>query len=208
ATLPRWSPDGKQIVFCANQQGKPWELALVSAQGGAVQELLSKNSNLLDPVWSGDGRQIAFGGTGHEDYQISVLDLSTHQLSIVPGSKDLFSPRWSPNGSYLAALSADSQKLMLFDVRTQNWDVWVDEGHTVGFPTWSRDSKYIYYDWAFGKDQSFRRLKVGEHKSEQLLSLKGLRRYFNWMGSWSGITPGGTPLFVRDTSTQEIYALE
>jgi hypothetical protein len=139
---------------------------------------------------------------------VSVLDLSTHEVSIVPGSKDLFSPRWSPNGNYLAALSADSQKLMLFDFRTQNGAVWVDEDHTVGFSNWSRHSKYIYYDWAFGKDQSFRRLKVGEHKSEQLLSLKGLRRYFNWMGSWAGITPDGTPLFVRDTSTQEIYALE
>jgi WD40 repeat protein len=57
----------------------------------------------------------------------------------VPGSKDLFSPRWSPNGRYLAALSADSQKLMLFDFSIQNWLVWVDEAHTVGFPNWSHD---------------------------------------------------------------------
>jgi hypothetical protein len=27
-------------------------------------------------------------------------------------------------------------------------------------------------------------------------------------GSWSGLAPDGTPLFVRDTSTQEIYALD
>ncbi len=26
--------------------------------------------------------------------------------------------------------------------------------------------------------------------------------------SWSGLAPDGTPLFVRDISTQEIYALD
>jgi hypothetical protein len=28
------------------------------------------------------------------------------------------------------------------------------------------------------------------------------------LGVWSGITPDGSPLFVRDTSTDEIYALD
>jgi eukaryotic-like serine/threonine-protein kinase len=209
ATLPRWSPDGKQIAFCTTEPGKPWKVSLVSAEGGTVKELLSEDRNEMDPTWSADGRQIALGDTGSpENPEIRIADLSTHQLSIVPGSKGLFSPRWSPDGRYLAALSGDSQKLMLYDFKTQKWAVWADEGHTVGFPNWSRDSKYVYFDWFFGKDQSYRRVKVGGNKSEELLSSKGLRRYFDWLGSWSGIAPDGTPLFVRDTSTQEIYALE
>ncbi|HEV2728502.1 MAG TPA: protein kinase [Terriglobales bacterium] len=209
ASLPRWSPDRKQIAFCSIQPGKFWKISVVSAQGGTVQELLSEKRNELDPTWSPDGRQIAFGSSGDpEDYEIRILDLNSRQLSIVPGSKGLFSPRWSPDGRYLAALSGDSQKLMLYDLKTQKWAVWAEEGHTVGFPNWSRDSKYVYFDWYFGKDQSYRRVKVGGSKSEELLSLKGLRRFFSWLGSWSGIAPDGTPLFIRDTSTQEIYALE
>src|SRR5438445_13424186 len=78
---------------------------------------------------------------------------------------------------------------MLYDFKTQKWAVWADEGYTVGFPNWSRDSRYVYFDWFFGKDQSYRRVKVGGNKSEELLSSKGLRRYFNWLGSWSGIAP-------------------
>jgi len=56
--------------------------------------------------------------------------------------------------------------------------------------------------------QSYCRIEVGESKSESVVSLKGLRRYFGSIGAWSGLTPDGTPLFVRDISTQEIYALE
>src|SRR5256884_6211284 len=139
----------------ALQPGKPWNLSLVSAQGGAVQELLSENRSLVDPTWSPDGRQIVFGGSGDpEEYEIRILDLNSHQLSTAPGSKGLYSPRWSPDGRYLAALSGDSQKLMLYDFKTQKWAVWADEGHTVGFPNWSRDSRYVYFDWFFGKDQS------------------------------------------------------
>ncbi len=41
-----------------------------------------------------------------------------------------------------------------------------------------------------------------------MVSLKDLRRYFASVGAWSGLTPDGTPIFVRDISTQEIYALD
>ena len=209
ATLPRWSPDAKQIAFDATQYGRPWKIFLVSAQGGAPQELLSENRSELDPTWSHDGRQIAFGRQDIPEAQdIEVFDLPTRQLSVLPGSQRTFSPRWSPDGRYMAVLSSDSQKLLLFDFRTQKWADWLKGPQAVGFLNWSRDSKYLYFDSIFGNDPSYRRLKVGETTPEQIVSLKTLRRYFTWMGSWSGLAPDGTPLFVRDISTQEIYALD
>jgi len=30
----------------------------------------------------------------------------------------------------------------------------------------------------------------------------------NVVGTWSGLAPDGSPLFTRDTSTEEIYALD
>ncbi len=208
-SLPRWSPDGKQIAFDGAQYGKPWKIFLISAQGGAPQELLSENRGEFDPSWSPDGKQIAFGRQDVPEAQvINVLDLQTHQFSPLPGSQGTFSPRWSPDGRFLAALSADSQKLLLFDFKTQKWTNWLSQPHAVGFPTWSQDSKYLYFDSLFSNDQSYRRLKLGETKPEQVVSLKDIRRFTNWIGSWSGLAPDGTPLFVRDTSTQEIYALD
>jgi hypothetical protein len=54
----------------------------------------------------------------------------------------------------------------------------------------------------------YRRVKVGEHYPEDIFSLNGLRRFFGIWGSWSGQAPDDSRLFVRDVSTQEIYALD
>jgi Tol biopolymer transport system component len=208
-SLPRWSPDGKQIAFDGAQYGKAWKIFLISPQGGAPEELLSENRGEFDPAWSPDGKQIAFGRQDVPEAQvINILDLQTHQFSPLPGSQGTFSPRWSPDGRFLAALTGDSQKVMLYDFKTQKWTNWLSESRAVGFPNWSRDSKYLYYDSTFSNDQFYRRIKVGETKSEEVLNLKGMRRYGSWIGSWSGLAPDGTPLFVRDMSTQEIYALD
>ena len=209
ASLPRWSPDGQRIAFDATQFGKPWKVFLVSAQGGDPREVSSENRGEFDPTWSPDGKQVAFGRHDVPEAQnISVLDVQTHQVSVLPGSQGTFSPRWSPDGRFLAVLSSDSQKLALFDFKAQKWTDWLKGAGTLGFINWSRDSKYLYFDSIFGNDQSFHRLKIGETTPEQIASLKNLHRYFDWFGTWSGLSPDGTPLFVRDISTQEIYALD
>ena len=181
----------------------------MSAQGGATQELLSENLSEMDPTWSPDGKRIAFGRLAYANNKdIEVLDLQTHRLSVLPGSQDIFSPRWSPDGRFLAAVGNDSRKLMLFDFQTQKWTDWVTQNTQLGYPSWSQDGKYLYFDSTYSNSESYFRIKVGETKPESVLSLKGFRRYFGFAGPWSGLTPDGTPIFVRDISTQEIYALD
>lgn len=185
---------------------------MIPAQGGSPKEVLPADQGVeLDPVWSPDGKKLAFGGVsdGGSSITIYLVDLATHLVSIIPGSEKLFSPRWSPDGEYLAALTQDSTKLMLFNFKTQKWSVWVSEPWIIGFPNWSQDGKYVYYDTTRSDHPTFRRIKVGQTHSELLVDLKGLLQYEKPPAvKWSNVAPDGSALFVRDLSTDEIYALD
>ena len=213
ATLPRWSPDGQQIAFIGTEAGKTWKIYLVSPQGGTPQELLPQDSAENDASWSPDGNRIAFGrpsyGMDLGELEIQMFDRTTQKISAIPGSRGLFSPRWSPDGRHLAALSPDSRSLMLFDFDSGQWSVWLhtDDG-TIGYPVWAKDGKSIYIERFYSAEPSVHRMKLGESKSERFLSWKDLRRFNGVWGSWSGVAPDGSVLAVRDMSSHEVYALE
>lgn len=56
---PRWSPDGKWIVFESNRSGA-FQLYLIAADGGEARQLTTTATEANQPVWSSDGRSIAF----------------------------------------------------------------------------------------------------------------------------------------------------
>jgi Tol biopolymer transport system component len=208
AGLPRWSPDSTQIAFIDARSGTPWKIFVLPAQGGTPQEILPQDQLEADPVWSPDGKKLAFGRTPDTPSSIYIVDLASHQVSAIPGSESLFSPRWSPDGHYLAALNKDSSALRLYDFKTEKWSDWVTE--PIGFPNWSQDGSYLYYDSPFTDHPTFRRVKVGQTRSQLVVDLKGLHRYAGVPPAfeWSDITPDGANLFVRNLSTDEIYALD
>ena len=212
AAVPRWSPDGTQIAYSAARPGKHWKIFLISAQGGTPQGLTTEEGPEVDATWSPDGNRIAFGrqpGIQGQVISIYLVDLKTRQISAIPGSDNLYSPRWSPDGRHIAALNLDSTKLLLFDFKSEKWLDWIHESVSFGFPSWSRDGSYLYYDSILTEHPTFGRIKVGQTRRELLLELKGLRRYSATIaGPWSGLAPDGSALFVRDLSTQEIYALD
>lgn len=210
AALPRWSPDGKQIAYVSVRPGAPWKIMLISVDGGEPQLPLAEDRSQIDANWSADGAKLMFGYVlrDTQDLSIRVLDLKSHGVSRIPGSEGLFSPRWSPNGRYIAALSPDSTKVMLFDFHTQKWSTWLTEAAgAVSYPVWSSDSKYLYFDDLVTEEESIRRIKVGQTHAERVFVLHGIERYLGPFGLWSGRTPDGSWMFVGDRSTQEVYSL-
>ena len=211
--LPRWSPDGKQIAFSAAQAGKPWKIFVISSEGGTPREVSSENFNEIDAGWSPDGKQLLFGrlnaSTGPEERAIFTLDLSTGHASMLPGSENLFSPRWSPDGRYIAALSATGMgELRIYDTQTRKWSDWVKDGEAIGYPAWSKNSRSIYFRTIASSDPGAYAVRLGESKPERVMGLKGIRQYCGYFGNWNGYMPDGSILLVRDISVQEIYALE
>jgi Tol biopolymer transport system component len=208
--LPRWSPDGRRIAYMAQAFGKPWKIYLVSAAGGSPQQLLPGEYMQGDPGWSPDGSSLVFErdwGQLGPSTALYLLDLKTQQVSKVPGSEGLQSPRWSPDGRHLAAMPVGSYGLALFDFATRKWTDLAKDISVAGSPTWSGDGKYIYFD-TYGEDPAFLRVRIADKQLEPVVSLKNVRRAVGTIGTWSGLAPDNSPLLMRDAGGQEIYALD
>jgi len=116
----------------------------------------------------------------------------------------MFSPRWSPDGRYIVAMSSDSRKLMLFDFQTQGWKQ-LGSG-TLSWLNWSRDGQYVYAK-DLSENGSVQRFRVPDGKVDRLVDLKD----FVLTGLGGGavsVAPDGSPLLLRDRGTQDIYALD
>jgi hypothetical protein len=133
--------------------------------------------------------------------KVHIFDLSTHNLSDLPGSHELWTCRWSPNGRYISALTIEGQKLKLYDFSTNRWRL-TNAAH-VNNPNWTSDSRFIYYDTE-AKDRMLQRVRISDGRVEQLVDLSDYPSVAAW---WSGLSPANQPLLLRNLGSTEIYSL-
>ncbi len=96
--------------------------------------------------------------------------------------------------------------MLLFGVTSQEWIEPVQIN--VAYPSWSRDSRYIYFvDRVGSTNPGIKRLRIADRRVEWLASLKALRLVETYFGSWFELAPDGSPLALRDVGIQDIYAL-
>ena len=207
-----WSPDGTKLALMARRLGHPWSIYLESATGGNLSPLLNENHNVADPTWSPDGRQIVFGrepdlmGKEPGPREIYLLDVQSGKIEVLPGSDGLFSPRWSPDGQWIAALSLDQKKVMLFNWHTRAWSLLADT--SAADPIWSRDSKTLYVHAFLTDEQPILRLSVPSGEKQVIadlsdIQLKDAENYF-----FSGLTPNNEPLVLPRVGTSNLYSLD
>ncbi len=95
----------------------------------------------------------------------------------------------------------------LFDFITQKW---IQIGNSdMGYPSWSKDGRYIYLqDWNGGSPRIVR-LNLSDRGIEGLMDFTELEG--NMAGTitgWSGVAVDGSPLLARDISIRELYSIK
>jgi Tol biopolymer transport system component len=200
---PIISPDGKQVAYSTSSDA----ICVISLDGGPPQTLVAADA--YGPNWSPDGSRLLF--VDHSDAahsKIQLIDPGTGKRSTVPGSQGLYNVRWVAD-DLLAATTSDSKKLVVFDLKTQKWSDLVSSkmpGYVV-MAAYSPDHKYVYYTTGGSEPMAFR-VRLADHKVETITSLKGLTLALGPAGNTQfGVAPDGSPVFTRDTGTQEIFAL-
>jgi serine/threonine protein kinase/Tol biopolymer transport system component len=207
ALIPRWSPDGKNIVFFELLGDQPPKIWQVSVDGGNPKQLMADNPNpQWDPNWSPDGNKIVFGGSSENPTsKINILDLTTHQISALPGSQGLYAPRWSPTGRYITALSSDETKLVVFDMQSQKWNQ-LGTG-AFSWPNFSKDGQYLYVlQW--GLTSGVFKIRLSDDKTERVADLTNFVYTGYFSDSSLSLAPDNSPLLFRDAGTSDVYALD
>jgi len=115
---PSWSPDGSQIAFqsdglsdisttsAAAPSSSIW---VVAAQGGEAQQL-TKPGNPVgghgSPVWSPDGKSIAFVANSISSSIVWSMNLNGSNLvRMTPDNREFYDPVYSPSGKSLVVVS-------------------------------------------------------------------------------------------------------
>ncbi|MEJ2238947.1 MAG: hypothetical protein P8X82_11670 [Gemmatimonadales bacterium] len=126
-TTPSWSPDATRLVFTGYDGGIS-DLFIVNSDGTELRRLTNDKFADLHPVWSPDGRTIAFAtdrgpGTDLDRLRMSPLNLATYDLTsgrieVLPEmSGQNSNPQWAPDGQSIGFVSdrTGSYNLFLFD---------------------------------------------------------------------------------------------
>jgi Tol biopolymer transport system component len=153
---PAWSPDGKWIVYSA-QQTSGSDIFLVNLDGTGRQRLTENKAIDGCPTWSPDGKQIAFFSDRDGNWEIYVT-LAPHasagvnadgsnvrRLTNHPGQDH--SPAWSPDGARIAFVSErdGNEEIYLMNPDGANLRRLTHNKAEDWFPAWSPDGKRIVF---------------------------------------------------------------
>ena len=149
-----WSPDGRQIVLTTNLTGRE-NLWKVNANGGWPEQVAQSNDRQEAPVWSPDGKWIAFqqDSGGNELWDVMVVAAEGGRVINLTNTADAReeAPRWSPDGATIAInlkpKSASAYDLALLDWKTHQVKPLTHEtthNHSWNSVAWSPDGRTLY----------------------------------------------------------------
>ncbi len=90
---PRWSPNGKEIVFASNRSGN-YEIWMMNSDGSGQKMLTNLGGFNTTPVWSADGEKIVFGSNKNGSFEIWVMDKNGKNLTQLTKGGQCCDPAW------------------------------------------------------------------------------------------------------------------
>jgi Tol biopolymer transport system component len=108
AADPAWSPDGKQLVFSAWQEGGAVDLFLMDVATRRTVKLTDDRAMKTAPVWSSDGKWIAF--TSDRTGILNIFALSVAEPSRVKQLTNVL------GGAFTFDLSPDGKRMVFQDI--------------------------------------------------------------------------------------------
>ena len=160
---PRWSADGRWLMFTSDRRGeRDLYKRLASGEGSEELVLESAMPKSLDD-WSPDGRFVvydtgAFNGTSLPDLHLVPLSGERRQHVIAAEAGHQHQAAISPDGRFVAYASSQSGRYQVivetFPEKSGRWQITTDGGQN---PSWRGDGRELFYT----TDDTVRAIDVG-----------------------------------------------
>jgi len=184
AEFPAVSPVGNKLAFSRGGG----DIDLWKFDGDTPVSVLSSTAPDFDPQLSPDGTKAAFvtwrSGRGPEIW-VATLDGTSATAITMPTGRGQGSPRWSPDGRWIAYDAQGSDG---------NWDIYVVDAaggqprrlttHPAyeHFASWSRDGKWIYFRSVRTGRSEIWRIPAGGGTETQVTDTGGAGVWESWDG--------------------------
>jgi dipeptidyl aminopeptidase/acylaminoacyl peptidase len=135
ATMPRWSPDGRRLVFDCRSEGNA-NIYQVDGQGGQPRLLTTELSEEVAPIYSRDGRWIYFASNRTGDWQvwkmpsgsgsaIQITQRGGFAASESADGKHLYFTKQEQPGLWRMPVPGGEEERVLQDLEPVDWANWV-----------------------------------------------------------------------------------
>ncbi|KMK95666.1 alpha/beta hydrolase family protein [Rossellomorea marisflavi] len=139
-TQPRWSPDGKSIVFVSDRSGKR-QLWRIAADGGEAREVTSFKHGASQPVWSPDGMKIIVTAPLREGEGLEKVEESKEESKLKPFITTSMQYKSDAEGFS----DGTYRQLVLLDLETGTETVLTSGPYDHGIPAFSPDGSTVAY---------------------------------------------------------------
>ncbi len=142
------SPDGSHVAYSFHPRAdlNRTEIRLVDVETGTVRALTgAPATHDREPVWSPDGREVAFVAQRGEWYELRTIDVeSGAEQALAAADADFSEPSWHPDGTRLVAVRSARFTHDVATVAADTGEVTVvATGGLYGTPLWTASGAIV-----------------------------------------------------------------